>query len=281
VAWLVTSSHGWSGPEAVTVAVVGLGPYVGAAIATLARRVERIATPWGTLYFENADQLTSERSQVNINWTEVAAVATAIAALTTVGLAIATFRMASKTADAAEATQRDADASQRAAEATQDSARAAQATVAEMQRTRELEWRPYLSLVSLGYAKSQDGISFTCNVTNLGRGPALRCVCALFAEEYVAVSPIFNLAPLENHRKSGQSGKVHDFPALSQMFALPGEAAIGQRLMAVCRDGLTGHWFRFIEGTVATSEWDSVTQPVPQWVELIRMALPQLADPEQ
>lgn len=56
VAWLVNSSHSWSWPEAVTLAVVWLGPQVGAAIATLVRRVECIATPWGAVYFQKADQ---------------------------------------------------------------------------------------------------------------------------------------------------------------------------------------------------------------------------------
>jgi hypothetical protein len=62
VAWLVNSSRGWSWPEAVTVAVVWLGPQVAAAVAGLMRRVECIATPWGTVYFQKADQPPEARA---------------------------------------------------------------------------------------------------------------------------------------------------------------------------------------------------------------------------
>lgn len=203
-------------------------------------------------------------------WIEAAvAVATGL-------LAGATWWMARKTSTAAAATELDAKASQRAAEATEKSAAAAQASLVEIQRGRELEWQPYLSVEVPTTTRSPDPdrLAFVASVRNLGRGPALTCICGLRSGDLVALSGVFDLATQAQTEVVGDSTNYGN-PNLRAMFLAKHENTVLQRAMAVCRDGLTGHWYRFIQGTVAPDTWDLV-EPAPDWVQLIGIAFPEL-----
>jgi hypothetical protein len=127
-------------------------------------------------------------------------------AVATAAMAITTAYMASKTASAASATRDDAKASQRAAEAAEASVSAARDTLDEIRRGRELEWRPHLSITVPTFKVSgDDQVSFDFLAMNLGRGPALQCVCVYMNNRRGAVSGVFEVRPSDREQGHGQT----------------------------------------------------------------------------
>lgn len=129
--------------------------------------------------------------------------------MSTAVMAIATAYMASKTASAASATLEDAQASGTAARAAETSAAAARDTLDELRRGRELEWRPHLSISVPRHAvNGGDEVSFDFTAVNLGRGPALQCVCVYMDNRRGAVSGIFELAPSQLYQGQGRTDRA-------------------------------------------------------------------------
>jgi hypothetical protein len=171
----------------------------------------------------------------------------------------------------ARETSQSAKAAERSAAATEVSATAAQASVAEIRRDREMEWRPHLSVGPPNILANLE--SFVAEVNNLGRGPALRCVCAVWANERALLTQVFDLAPNARERVHGEVNRASE---LNVIFLLDGEPQVSQRSVAICRDGLAGHWYRFTSASVAPDTWDGRTVLGPMWVEILRRAMPEL-----
>lgn len=191
-------------------------------------------------------------------------------------MAITTAYMASKTASAASATREDAQASERAAGAAEASAAAARDTVDEIRRGRELEWRPHLSITVPSHTVSGgDEVSFEFNAVNLGRGPALQCVCVYMDDRRGAVSGIFELAPSQLYQGQGRTDRAAS-QYLGALFAVPGRLPPQTGWIAVCRDGLFGNWYRFMPGTVSPDVW-TLEGDAPGWVVASQACLPGLA----
>jgi hypothetical protein len=201
-----------------------------------------------------------------VSWGELA-----VAGATLI-LAGVTGFMAWKTSQSVAAMKLDADSSQRAAEATERSAKAAEEGIAEIQRSRELEWRPHLSMAPPIILAAAD--SFVMRVTNVGRGPALRCVCGVWANERALFSGAFDLPAGESRKVMGDRLGVGAFSNLREMFMVKGELPVAQREIAFCRDWLTGSWYRFLRLKVAPDTWDGVVMPAPSWVLLLQTAVP-------
>jgi type VI protein secretion system component VasK len=91
-------------------------------------------------------------------------------------MAVATNRAAQATQDEAKATQEEARATLQQATATQDQAKAASETLAELKRTRELDWRPDLVWKYLGGSTNPYQVKRQMRIQNLGRGPALNAI---------------------------------------------------------------------------------------------------------
>ena len=188
-------------------------------------------------------------------------------------MAITTAYMASKTASAASATREDAQASERAAGAAEASAAAARDTLDEIRRGRELEWRPHLSITVPSHTVSgSDEVSFEFKAVNLGRGPALQCVCVYMDNRRGAVSGIFELAPSRSQQGQGRTDRATD-QYLGALFAVPGQLPRQTGWIAVCRDGLFGNWYRFMQGTVSPDVWTLAGDP-PGWVVASQACLP-------
>ena len=202
-------------------------------------------------------------------WVEVAV------AVATAAMAITTAYMASKTASAASATRDDAKASQRAAEAAEASVAAARDTLGEIRRGRELEWRPHLSITVPSHTVSGGEVTFDFLALNLGRGPALQCVCVYVDNRWGAVSSVFELAPSERQLGHGRTDRAAD-EYLGDLFAVPGQLPAQTGWIATCRDGLFGYWYRFRSGAVHPDVW-TLEGKAPEWVTAVQAVLPDLA----
>ena len=196
--------------------------------------------------------------------------------MATAAMAIATAYMASKTASAASATRDDARASQRAAEAAEASVAAARDTLDEIRRGRELEWRPHLSItVPTHEVSGADEVSFDFLALNLGRGPALQCVCVYVDNRRGAVSGVFGLAPNERQHGHGRTDPTAD-QYLGDLFAVPDQLPAQTGWIAICRDGLFGYWYRFRSGAVHPDVW-TLEGSAPKWLTAVQAILPDLA----
>jgi hypothetical protein len=200
----------------------------------------------------------------------------ALVALATAAMAITTAYMASKTASAASATRDDAKASQRAAEAAEASVAAARDTLDEIRRGRELEWRPHLSItVPTSKVSGADQVSFDFLAMNLGRGPALQCVCVYMDNRRGAVSGVFEVRPSDREQGHGQTDTAAD-QYLGDLFAVPDRLPVRTGWVAICWDGLFGYWYRFRPSSVNPDVW-TLEEPVPKWVTAIQGTVPDLA----
>lgn len=190
-------------------------------------------------------------------------------------MAAATAYMARKTAAAARATRDDADASQRSAKAAEESAAVGRATLDELQRGRQLERRPHLSVSVPTHSVSGDSmVTFAFVAKNLGRGPALHCVCVGMDDRRGAVSGIFEVGPGGYHEGQGHPDSAAD-QYLGDLFEVPGNLPAQSGWMTVCRDGLFGYWCRFRPGSVNPDVW--VPEGAgPRWVTAVQAILPDL-----
>ena len=196
-------------------------------------------------------------------------------AVATFAMAIATACMARKTAAAASATRDDADASQRAAKAAEASVAAARDTLDELRRGRELEWRPHLSISVPSHTVSGGQVTFDFLALNLGRGPALQCVCVYMDNGRGAVSGVFEVRPSDHEKGHGQTDAAAD-QYLGDLFAVPGQLPAQTGWIAICRDGLFDYWYRFRSGAVHPDVW-TLEGEAPGWVTALQAILPDLA----
>ncbi len=197
-------------------------------------------------------------------------------AVATLLMGVATAFMAFKTAAAAEATRDDADASKRSAAAAEESAAVGRATLEDLHRGRELEWRPHLSVTVLSASVRGDSMEkFDFVAENLGRGPALQCVCAYMNGGRGALSGIFEVSP--GGRMEGHGGpQTGADQYLGNLFSVPGDLRPDTRWIAICRDGLFGYWYRFRGGTVKPDVWVPDGRG-PAWVTAVQAIVPGLA----
>ena len=198
--------------------------------------------------------------------TIVLAVVGALAFLANAVLAFMTWRVATATNEAAQA-------SKEAAEAGQAEAAASRATVDEMRRDRELEYRPYLSwrlteVTTNGrFGPVVDTPSPRVEGANFGRGPALHCLfVAFWPDEATKVrSPLlFDLSPNE-----ALSAIVRAEP---RGWSVPGRDVTGARpagakfiRVAFCQDQL-GNSYRFVPFRVDADVWQP-KEPRPAWLD--------------
>ena len=192
-------------------------------------------------------------------------------------MAVATAVMAWKTAGVAVATQADADASCRAAKATEDSAAAARATLDELRKGRELDWRPHLSIDIPSHKVASDGrVEFDYSVKNVGRGPALRCVCVFMDNRRAAFSGVFDVGSGDNMVGHGTNwnGVLDRF--VGDIFGVDGQIPARNGWVIVCRDGVFGRWYRFRPSTVAPDSWTGEGEG-PRWATAVQAVIPELA----
>jgi hypothetical protein len=161
----------------------------------------------------------------------------------------ATEAEASATHDEAKATREQAIATQEQAKATREQADQARKSIVVLQRSQELEWRPYLVIIG-GLAPLQKSAGRTfrqVTLQNIGRGPALNMFYV--REEQSPEGILFlktgpsSLSPgppivLDAERQVSQS-----HPALFEAWELPHE-------LILCQDQF-GNSFCFVQGSPA------------------------------
>jgi hypothetical protein len=100
----------------------------------------------------------------------------------------------------------------------------------ELQKSRKLEWAPYLTFQPSPGDAPQGGFThFTAKVTNIGRGPAINCTLARRLTPNVwQQSAMFDLG----------NGEAHTAPAPQQVGAMPDFLAKGgnARTVLMCQD---------------------------------------------
>ncbi|MHB1526450.1 MAG: hypothetical protein ACYCZN_09250 [Candidatus Dormibacteria bacterium] len=183
-----------------------------------------------------------------MNWTEFAALATA-------GSAFGTFVAASFTGWMAHKTSR-------MVTATEDDARASRESVEEIRRSRELDWRPFLSL-GAGRVPEKDAAVFRVagDVVNVGRGPALYCSWGYTRSGRWAITlGKFTLAPGEV--RGVTFGEIMT-PVPEALFAINGKVMDDSHVL-VCRDGILGAWYRFLPTQGTLDRWDFKGES-PDW----------------
>ena len=178
---------------------------------------------------------------------------TDIIALATLGgilaTAIGTVVLAWKTSTLASGTQE-------MAEATRSEARTARDTVTEIQKDRELTFRPYISW-KLGASEVVNGV-------NLGKGPALNTVFCVVEEDEVHwrfYAELVDFSPGQQIRDKHQLGLTE------RSGPTPPRPQIGPkkpRKVAFCEDQL-GNRYRFLPGKVDADVWRPGEQK-PDWV---------------
>ena len=197
-------------------------------------------------------QLRGARSgmpyNVVIDWTEFAALATAGSAFGTFVAASFTGWMAHKTSRMVAATEADAQASRESVE--------------EFRRSRELDWRPFLTF-GAGRLPDKGAPAFrgVGDVVNVGRGPALYCTWGYTsAGRWGVTIGKFALSPGE--QKSIAFDEIRT-PVPVALFAYRGKV-IDDSHVLICRDGILGTWYRFlpIQGTI--DRWD-LKGEAPDW----------------
>jgi hypothetical protein len=170
--------------------------------------------------------------------------------------------------------------------ATEKSAAAAKATVDEIQRDRELAYRPYLSW-RVGLNRSGKEITGALAwVDNFGRGPAVHCVCcigwgtpagaALVAN--TMTSDLFDLTPNQPEPK-GLDMKMRSGVQLTSGLA---GLEVGEEpvRVAFCQDQL-GNYYRFLPFKVEADVYRPGTDKAePRWMVFYRDQFKGLAKDE-
>jgi hypothetical protein len=196
------------------------------------------------------------------------AIGTGILALATFVLAGITAWNVSKTAGLVTATEK--------------SAAAAKATVDEIQRDRELEYRPYLSWsVKKGVMAGADATF--ANVGNFGRGPAIHCLCCVgWTEAYgggrvpkLRTTGLFDLSPNEPENRN----MVLELRSGVQLDSDMAGSDVGEDPVRVAfsQDQL-GNYFRFVPYHVEADVYNpSKDKAEPRWMVFYRGQVDQLA----
>jgi hypothetical protein len=140
-------------------------------------------------------------------------------------------------------------------------ASAARDTVTEIQKDRELTFRPYVSW------KIGEGVSVLA--VNFGRGPALHTMfCKVDQDDRWKATPEDQLIDMSPGEKITAADKVYlvTWPG-AQAASAPARPQVGQtvpRQVAFCEDQL-GNRYRFLQGKVDADVWHA-GELKPDWV---------------
>jgi hypothetical protein len=153
------------------------------------------------------------------------------------------------------------------------STEATKQTIAEIQRDRDLEFRPYVSWPPpniTGVLDNPNAFAATAQIDNLGRGPLFDGLCCLTwrpggpttLPQYLATTNLFDLPP--QHRPSNPSLQIRGGD-------MPNDDIAGNPVteepvrFAFCRDQL-GHNFRFVPHK-KPDDWQEGQSERPPWVD--------------
>lgn len=165
--------------------------------------------------------------------------------------------------------------------ATEKSAAAAKATVDEIQRDRDLAYRPYLSW-GAGYNRAGPRITAArAWAANFGRGPAIHCLCCVgFIEEevpWLMTTPLFDLSPNEPSKREIDM----DLRAGLLLDKDTAGTELGREpvRVAFCQDQL-GNYFRFVPYRVEADIYNPIAgTPRPRWMDVYKDQFDRLAKP--
>jgi hypothetical protein len=185
-------------------------------------------------------------------------------------LAIATFVLAFFTWRNVRLTRGLVEGTKLSAEAGKTAAEAGKQTVAEIQRDRELEYRPYVSWNIVAQTRANERIVApgTARVSNFGRGPAIHCLCCLAWMDtsadpiQLATTFLFDLSPQD----------TGDLTLESRAGWMPNEEMAGSPIpagppglrFAFCQDQLGNH-YRFLPYRLEADVWRE--GPKPRWLD--------------
>ncbi len=156
--------------------------------------------------------------------------------------------------------------------ATEKSAAAAKATIDEIQRDRELAYRPYLSWRVGGLSSNPKDIKGgTAWVANFGRGPAIHCLCCTGLATPAATTvttDLFDLSPNEPEPRRLDMTLRSGAQLTSEMAGTEvGEEPVRA---AFCQDQL-GNYYRFVPFKVETDVFRPGTDKAePRWMVFYR-----------
>lgn len=220
---------------------------------------------------------------------------TYLMALITLALAGATAYLGLQTSkvvelerSASEVIRQQAEAARRQADAAQEQAQSALRTLAELQRERELSWRPRLVVAGADGSLDEEVIrnnlpvspdKFTLNVTvrNVGRGPAVSVLAAYFDRGYwwFSRSPT-DIGPRDEMVVSLlPAGGDHVLKA--SLFVVSGQPAPeGKDVHALfCLDEVGSKVYRFLDGRAGLDVWEA-GQDRPHWAAPMLEVAPHL-----
>jgi hypothetical protein len=198
-----------------------------------------------------------------VDWT---AVGTFVLAVATFVLAFFAWRSIRENQHLITATQTSAKATEESAAAAQRSATAAEETIAEIQRDRVLEYRPFVLWI---HDTKVDG----ADVINIGRGPAVNCLCCAAWREgggsiIFMTTDLFSLGP--HAPRGGPPMPLTQRPGWEGW--LTDDTVVGKELsekptrFAFCEDQL-GTYFYFVPHR-STDKWPDDSKQRRRWVDL-------------
>ncbi len=195
-------------------------------------------------------------------------------------LAIATFALAYFTWRNVRLTRGLIEATKSAAEAGRTTAEAGTQTVAEIQRDRELEYRPYVSWGIGSQTRAGDRIvePGIAGVSNFGRGPTIHCLCCLAWMDTAAdplqfaTTVLFDLSPQDTGQLAleRRSGWMPNAEIAGSQIPI---GAPGLRF-AFCQDQLGNH-YRFVPYRLEADVWREGAKP--RWLEFYQEHLTALS----
>jgi|SRR5215472_4799960 len=137
-----------------------------------------------------------------------------------------------------------------------DSVKASRDTIAEIQKDRELTFRPYVSWKISGGTR--------VNGVNFGKGPAVDTVFSVVEED----ERLWRWYALVDVSPGQTITDADDLVLLPKQGPAPPRPQVGgvvPRKVAICEDQL-GNRYRFLPGAVMADVWRP-GQPKPDWVE--------------
>ncbi|HEV2953277.1 MAG TPA: hypothetical protein VG015_04240 [Candidatus Dormibacteraeota bacterium] len=234
-----------SQPRTLSPSVWGQDPNVIAAYATSALALLAAVTLVVNAVLAFLTRRGIQATQNAAEATRVSAEATKEAAEAAKAEAVATLTQASAATDAAKATH--------------VAAAAAADQVRELQRTREMEWRPFVNWKIGGGAWVE--------AANFGRGPALNTVFFVVdTDSSWRGSPLEVLCDLSPNQEIKQEDQILVVERRGTAPPRPQVASGTPRAVAFCEDQL-GNRYRFIRGRVEPDIWTrGAGMEKPDWV---------------
>lgn len=157
--------------------------------------------------------------------------------------------------------------------ATEEDARASRESVEEFRLSRELDWRPFLT-IGPGRVPDEGAAVFRVegDVVNMGRGPALYGSWGYTrAGRWGITIGKFALSPGE--LKSIAFDEIRT-PVPEALFAFKGKVMDDSHVL-ICRDGILGTWYRFLPVQGTLDRWDFNGEPPDWFVALTRLHAPE------